>query len=207
MEKIKILVVEDERIIAKDIQNSLENLGYIVLGVAASGEEALKKVEELRPDMAIIDIVLEGETDGIEVATEFQSRFNIPVIYLTAHEDDNTLERAKITEPFGYITKPFEEKELRIAIRMALYKHKMETERKELIQQLQLSLAKIQTLSGLLPICASCKKIRDDKGYWNQLERYIQDHSHVEFTHGICPECMLKLYPELYIKDDGIQNS
>lgn len=198
MEKIKIMVVEDERIVAKDIQNALENLGYIVSAVATSVEDAIKKAEESRPDIALIDIVLRGEMDGIELATWFQSHFNIPIIYLTAYEDDKTVERAKITEPFGYITKPFEEKELYITISMALYKHKMESERKELIQELQISLAKIRTLRGLLPICASCKKIRDDKGYWNQLEQYIQAHSDVEFTHSVCPECLPKLYPELY---------
>ena len=85
---------------------------------------------------------------------------------------------------------------------MALYKHKMEKEREKLIKELQDALAKVKKLSGFLPICSSCKKIRDDEGYWNQIESYIRDHSEAEFSHSICPECVKKLYPDLEIYDD-----
>ncbi len=85
---------------------------------------------------------------------------------------------------------------------MALYKHKMEKEREKLIKELQDALAKVKKLSGFLPICSSCKKIRDDKGYWNQIESYIHKHSEAEISHSICPECAKKLYPDLEIYDD-----
>ena len=123
---VRILVVEDEGIVAKDIQRSLQNLGYTVCGAAFSGEEAMKEAEENKPDIVLMDIVLLGEVDGIEAANKIQARFNIPVIYLTAYADDKTLERAKISEPFGYIIKPFEDRDLHTTIQMALYKHKME---------------------------------------------------------------------------------
>jgi len=122
-EQRKILVVEDETIIARDLQSKLEGLGYSVSAVVPSGEEAVEKTGELMPDLVLMDIVLEGDMDGIEAAGLIKNRFNIPVIYLTAYADDNTLGRAKVTEPFGYMIKPFQERELRSIIEMAIYKH------------------------------------------------------------------------------------
>jgi len=126
LSKIKILVVEDERIVAKDIQNTLKNLGYEVPTIASTGEDAVKKSGELKPDIVIMDIVLKGSIDGIEAASVIRSRYKIPVVYLTAYEDEETLDRAKITEPLGYILKPFEERDLHTTLEMALYKHNME---------------------------------------------------------------------------------
>ena len=126
-----ILVVEDELIVAKDIQQTLTSLGYTVPGIASSGEEALQKTEEFKPDLVLMDIKLKGDKDGIETAHEIKSKFDLPVVYLTAHADDETLQRAKVTEPFGYLVKPFEERELYSTIEMALYKRKMEVRLKE----------------------------------------------------------------------------
>jgi len=98
MEKKKILIVEDERIVAEDIRTKLEYVGYVVAGIASSGEEALKKTEKLQPDLVLMDIVLEGKMDGIEAAAQILSRFNIPVVYLTAYSDERTLKKAKATE-------------------------------------------------------------------------------------------------------------
>ncbi len=131
MTEARILVVEDEGIIAKDIQKSLQNLGYHVSAIASSGKEAIKKAEEDRPDLVLMDIVLKNEMDGIETAGQLRSLFNIPVIYLTAYTDKKTLERAKVTEPLGYIVKPFEERELHTAVEMALYKSRMENKLKK----------------------------------------------------------------------------
>jgi PAS domain S-box-containing protein len=126
MEKARILIVEDEAIIAKDLQKRLEGQGYSVPSIVASGEKAVEKAEKIRPDLILMDIVLPGEVDGIEIAARIRSNFDIPVIYLTAYADDNMLERAKKTEPFGYIIKPFEDKDLRSSIEMGLYKHRMD---------------------------------------------------------------------------------
>lgn len=127
----RIMVVEDEGIIAQDIKNCLEGLGYIVPDVVFTGREAIQRAAELRPDLVLMDIVLKGEIDGIETAAEIRKHYNIPIVYLTAYEDDRTLKRAKLTEPLGYILKPFEERYLRSSIEMALYKHEMETKLKE----------------------------------------------------------------------------
>lgn len=130
MVSTNILIVEDERIVALDIKSSLESLGYTVTGIVASGEAALAKVAESQPDLVLMDINLKGDMDGVETAEQIRAHFSIPVIYLTAYADNNTLQRAKLTEPFGYILKPFEEKELNISIEMALYKHQKERQLK-----------------------------------------------------------------------------
>ena len=197
MSNEKILIVEDEGIVILHIRKALENLGYTVAGIANYGDDAIVKATEIRPDLVLMDIVLKGVVDGIDAAEKIHAILNIPVIYLTAHADESTLQRAKVTEPFGYIVKPFRERDLQIAIEFALYKSRMEAERNLLINRLQEALVHVRTLSGMLPICSYCKKIRDDKGYWNQLETYLSEHSGTEFTHGICPDCAAKVIKDL----------
>ena len=143
MDNKNILVVEDESVVAMHIEESLEKLGYAVAAVVASGEEAVKKAEETRPDLILMDIVLKGEIDGIEAAGQIREKFNIPVIYLTAYADDAILQRAKITEPLGYIVKPFNERELKSAIEIAIYKHEMETKLKKMERWLSITLRSI----------------------------------------------------------------
>jgi diguanylate cyclase (GGDEF)-like protein/PAS domain S-box-containing protein len=126
MTAAKILIVEDEGIIAKSLKVVLEEFGYEISSITASGEEAIKKVKKDKPDLVLMDIMLKGDIDGIEAAKKIKSDFNIPVIYLTAYTDKQILERAKIAEPFGYIVKPFEDSELYSTIEMALYKNQME---------------------------------------------------------------------------------
>ncbi len=123
----RILLVEDEAVVALDIRNRLKSLGYEVIGIVSSGEEAVKVVDELVPELILMDIMLDGDMDGIEAAGAIKERHNIAVIYLTAYADAQTLQRAKITEPFGYIIKPFEDRELGTTIEMALYKFRMES--------------------------------------------------------------------------------
>jgi PAS domain S-box-containing protein len=319
MEKAQILVVEDEAIVALDLQNRLRGLGHSVPGFWVSGEEAVAKAFELKPDLILMDIKLGSGMDGVEAAEKIRLLFEVPVIYLTANSDETTVQRAKFTEPFGYLLKPFAERELEAAIEMALYRHRTEqklrrsealkkailesaldciitidhegrivdfnpaaekifgysrdeaigelmadliippsmrqrhwqgmanhlitgtstilnrrlemtavrsdgsefpvelaisrmevdgkplfagylrdiTERKraeremeKLVGGLQDALASVRTLTGMLPICAKCKKIRDDQGYWNQVEQYIMNRSDATFTHGCCPECV-----------------
>ncbi len=124
---VRILLVEDELIVAMDLQNRLESLGYEVIYVATSSHEAIEKALALQPDLVLMDIRLRGNGDGIDAALEIRQKANLPIVYLTALADERTLERAKMTEPFGYILKPFEERILYTTIEMALYKHKMES--------------------------------------------------------------------------------
>jgi len=131
MTKAHIMVVEDERIVAADIQDRLRALGYGVTALVTTGEEAEQVATETRPDLVLMDIMLKGQMDGIEAAERITSNLNIPVVFLTAHADETTLQRAKITAPFGYILKPFDERELHTTVEIALYRHATESKLKK----------------------------------------------------------------------------
>ncbi len=131
MAKKRIMVVEDEGITAMRIQRSMEDMGYTVTSIVISGEEAIEKAEEDKPDLVVMDILLSGKMNGIEAAGKINSRFNIPVVYLTAYSDEKMIKTIKKTEPLGYIIKPFDERELRIVVEIAFYKHEMERRLKE----------------------------------------------------------------------------
>ena len=215
--KARILVVEDESVVALDIKMRLIKLGYEVSRIVSTGEDAISAAQELKPDLVLMDIVLKGPMLGTEAAQKIHDMLDIPIVFLTAHADDKTLGRAKMAEPFGYITKPFEGVDLRATIEIALYKAKAEKERKELTLRLQKALDEIRTLSGLIPICASCKKVRDGTEYWQAVRQYIDQHpraqstsyqdsialfaweqyieqqSGEQSTSGLCPECIEKL--------------
>jgi len=131
MSDASIFIVEDELIVADDIRLTLENLGYTVAGIAQTGETAVRQVPEHIPDLVLMDIQLAGTMDGIETAEWIRTNLSVPVIFLTAHADDMNLERAKVTEPYGYILKPYDERELHSVIEMALYKHRTEKKARE----------------------------------------------------------------------------
>ena len=131
MRKTKILVVEDESIVARDIRNMLVALGYEVTGVVASAKSAVQKAQETMPDIVLMDVMLQGTTTGVEAAEQIYTKFSIPVVYLTAYADSTTVQQAKKTEPFGYIIKPFEERELQTTIEIALYKYQMQMDLKD----------------------------------------------------------------------------
>ena len=129
--KTSIFIVEDESIVAKDIQQTLEKLGYTVVGTASEGEKAVEIIIELEPDLVLMDIMLKGEMTGIDAAAQLKKEINVPIIYLTAYADKDTLTKAKITQPHGYIIKPFKEVDIRTAVEIALYNHKRETKIKK----------------------------------------------------------------------------
>ncbi len=128
MSKARILVVEDEAIVAAEIEERLAAMGYEPAGCASTGEQALALTEELRPSLILMDIRLKGGMDGVAVAEAIRRRFHLPVIFLTAYSEDETLDRAKLAEPFGYILKPFDDRELKSTIEIALFKHRTEEE-------------------------------------------------------------------------------
>jgi two-component system, chemotaxis family, CheB/CheR fusion protein len=143
MSNAKILIVEDEKIVAKDIHNQLRRFGYEVTAIVSTGEEAIQKAIETKPDLALLDIRLHGETDGVMVAEQIRERLGIPVVYLTAYADEETLRRAKLTEPFGYLVKPFGERELHSTIEIALHRHAMERRLQESEEWLRTTLMSI----------------------------------------------------------------
>ncbi len=127
----RILIVEDEAIVAESLHDQLENLGYSICGMASTGERALELVAQELPDLVMMDIMLAGELDGIATAQQIMEQYRLPVVYLTAYSDPKTLERAKITEPFAYLVKPYKERELHSALEISLYKHRMEQRLRE----------------------------------------------------------------------------
>ncbi len=143
MTPARILVVEDDRVVARDIQHQLTRIGHTVVGVTPSGEDAVRLALESHPDLVLMDVRLEGALDGVDAAQQIRDRCQVPVVFLTAFADDETLERARVTEPFGYLLKPFEDSELRTVIEMALYKHAAERKLRESERRYAVTLASI----------------------------------------------------------------
>ncbi len=152
MQKAKILIVEDEHIVAKDIASILEGFGYTVTAMVGTGKLALASVKENPPDLVLMDIRLRGDMDGIATAHSIQMLRDIPIIYLTAHADEATIQRAKITGPLAYLLKPFNEQDLRIAIDIGIYRHRIESENKKLAEQ-------VVRLSRKVPLTSNEKKV------------------------------------------------
>jgi CheY-like chemotaxis protein len=141
VENARILIVEDEKLVALSIEKCLKDRGYEVLPMTSSGEEAVQRVSQLSPDLVLMDIRLRGKIDGVEAARQIEAHFKTPIIFLTAYSEESTLERAKLTQPFGYLTKPFEERTLQATVEMALFKSSMEG-------QLRHAKEKMQTILG-----------------------------------------------------------
>ena len=194
---IRILIVEDVGSVTLVLTAALEALGYEVVGNAVEGTEAVRLTDEHRPDVVFMDISLEGDVDGVEAAGTIRSEFGTPVVFLTSHTDAETLERARTIEPHGYLVKPLEPRMLGPTIEMALHKHRMEIERQELTQRLQAALDEVEQLRGLLPVCAWCRRVRDDDGYWDTIEGYLSKHLSTQYTHGMCQECAAKFGGDL----------
>ncbi len=193
MAKALILIVEDDRIVARDIQNRLKNLGFEVTASVSSGEEAIIRAKEDLPDLVLMDIVLKGEMDGIEAAEIIRSRFDIPIIFLTAHADEERFERAKLTIPFGYVLKPFQDRNLKITIEMALYAAKVNAKRKQAEEALRGSEDKLDAIfssvhTGLIIIDVESHTIVDANPYAVSLLGVSADKIAGKVCHEyICP--------------------
>jgi DNA-binding NarL/FixJ family response regulator len=185
----KLLIVEDEQLVALDLQALLEEMGYTVVGHAATAEEAVHLAGTMHPDLVLMDINLNGQREGIDAAAEIRKKYDLPIVFVSAYDDETTLTRAQITEPYGYLLKPYQPRELRVTIRMALFHHLMQKERQRLQRELEAALRENRTLQGLLPVCGHCKKIRETDSSWVTMEDYLQKHSAAKVSHGLCPDC------------------
>ena len=194
----KILVVDDASLNIRMLSAVLSSHGYEIQATT-SGHEALEILEEQRPDLILLDYLMPG-LDGLVVCRAIKARpetADIPVIFLTVNtEIDNIVEAFK-AGAVDYLTKPFNPEELLARVNTHVQLKRARDREKALIEELQSALTQIKQLKGLIPICASCKKIRDDTGYWNQVEEYITTRTEAVFSHGICPDCMERDFPEV----------
>lgn len=197
----RILLVEDDVSSAEDLRDVLEHMGYQVPLLAHDGAQAVIAAEQSSPDLVLLDIDLGGGMSGIDVARHLRARRRVPVVYLTGNGSDRVVDQAADTEPHGFLVKPVSLAALRSTIEVALRKAVVEAHNARLLAELQEALRNVRTLAGLLPICCGCKRIRDDAGYWQEVEEYVAQHTHAEFTHGFCPDCVSRLYPEYHRKD------
>ncbi len=198
-----VLIVDDEKINLELLRSILENENFEVER-ANNGKEALQFFEKKTADLILLDIIM-PEMDGFEVCKHLKENpktDHIPIIFVTSYADEKTQVKGFKAGCVDFISKPPSPSVIaaRVKTHLELKTHRDELE--TLVQrrtsELQNAIEQIHTLKGLLPICASCKKIRDDKGAWNKIEMYIQKRSKVEFTHGICPDCAHKLNPGIY---------
>ena len=204
---IRVVIAEDDFLVSREVRRALKNIGHEVVAEVSNGEAAVEKICELRPDVVLMDIQM-PRMDGLQASRRIQARCPTPVVVLTAHESPDLVERASDTGVGAYLTKPPKPAEIERAITIAMARHgdlmacrRLYQELAQRTRALETAMAEIKTLRGILPICANCKKIRDDAGYWNQIESYIRERSEAEFSHSICPDCARELYPDLDIGD------
>jgi AmiR/NasT family two-component response regulator len=194
-QELRVLIAEDEAMVACLTRAELEAAGMTVVGTASDGRQAVEMVQRLKPDVVLMDIAM-PEMDGIDAATAIQQECPTPVVILSAHEDSGLVSMATEAGVGAFVVKPSDAEELERAIAIAVARHATLMKLRSLNRDLKQTLAEEHTLKGLLPICSSCKKIRDDEGYWKQLEVYIEQRTHTRFSHGYCPDCLKQYFPE-----------
>jgi DNA-binding response OmpR family regulator len=201
-----LLIVDDNLKNLKVLLDLLKDSGFTI-SVAKSGEEALERASRWTPDLILLDVMM-PDLDGFETCRRLKTSKTtreIPVIFMTALADVESKLKGFEVGGVDYVTKPLEYQEVIARLNTHLIIRRLQQDLAEKNaelqaknEQLQQALNQVKTLSGLLPICANCKKIRDDQGYWQDVAVYIREHSEADFTHGICPDCMQKLYPDFY---------
>jgi len=199
LEKAPLILVVD------DIAKNLEVIGNILsleqyqISVAGDGQKAWNILQRISPDLILLDIMMPA-VDGYTLCRRIKSvedKKDIPIIFITAKTNPEDLIKGFELGAVDYITKPFNAAELSARVRTHIALYRTQKRNEFLIKELRTALAQVKSLSGLLPICSSCKKIRDDAGYWSQVDTYISEHSEVRFSHGICPACVRIQYPDI----------
>ena len=198
IKKPSILIVDDQLTSTEHISNILEQIN-VELYVAHDGETAIETAHKYNPDLILLDIVM-PEMNGYEVAEKLKSNEktnDIPIIFLTGKTKQEDIIEGFKYGAVDYVAKPFNSVELIARVKTHIrLKLTLESQSK-LIDTLQETLNQVKQLTGLLPICANCKKIKDDDGYWKQVEEYIQEHSEATFSHSLCNDCIRELYPDV----------
>lgn len=190
-----ILIIDDDPNLRKTLADILRLKGYETVS-AANGTDALTLLRENPVNLALIDIGL-PDISGVEVLKRIKADYpSTEAIILTGNATLDSAIEAANSGAFSYLVKPYDIEQLMLNIRRAIEKLQTEADRVRLILELRAALAKVKQLEGIIPICSYCKKIRDDQESWQQLESYITEHSEALFSHGICPECFIKVTDE-----------
>ena len=203
--EISLLLVEDNPVDARLLRETLSDMQADEFEIThvSTISDAIQTLQAREFEVLLLDLVL-PDSQGLETVTRVLGYGSeAAIVVLTGNADEELAVEAVRQGAQDYLFKGTEGGVLVRAIHHAMERKRLEIEREQLIQELQAALATVKRLSGLLPICASCKKIRDDRGYWTQVEQYIQEHSEVDFNHGICPECAKKLYSEFLEKEEN----
>ncbi len=193
--KLRVLIAEDDFLVAEMIKGQIRQLGHEIIEVVGNGHLAAERTRELKPDVIMMDINM-PDMDGIDGMRLIHKHFPTPVVVLTAYESEDLLRKATEAGAGAYLVKPSSIAEIDRAITIAIARFDDLLKLKALNEELQEALGQIKTLAGLLPICVNCKKVRDDKGYWKDVESYLAAYSEAEVSRSLCPDCMEKIYPE-----------
>ncbi len=191
---VHCVIAEDDSLVGDVIQQELELFGIKVVGRATDGRQAIALTRSLKPSVVLMDIAM-PEMDGIAAAAAIQDECPTPVVVLSAHETAEDVARASAAGVGAFLVKPPQGAELDRAITVAMSRHTDLMELRRINRDLTTTLSEVKTLKGLLPICCGCKKIRDDKNYWQEVEVYVMAHTDATFTHGYCPACIQKYFP------------
>jgi AmiR/NasT family two-component response regulator len=201
----RVLIAEDDALVAVVIEDAVRAAGGTVVGKAPDGRRAVELTETLRPDVVLMDVRM-PEMGGIEAAELIARRCPTPLVMLTVHTEPEVVAEAARAGVGAYLVKPSTPEEMSRAILVARARFADLMELRQLNAELRRALESVKTLSGFLPICTHCKRIRNAEGAWVAVEVYVRDHTHAEFTHGLCPRCLEEQYPRAiypWIHEEG----
>lgn len=190
---LRIIIAEDEVLVAESIEGMLEDIGHQVVGHASTGLQAVELTGELDPDVILMDIKM-PTINGLEAARRITETSPTPIVVLTAFESRELLEQASLVGVGAYLVKPPRQFELERALTIATARFADIQKLRRSNDEMARTLEQMRQLKGILPICSGCKKIRDENDVWHEIEVYIRDHTGVDFSHGICPDCITELY-------------
>ena len=193
--RLRVVIAEDDFLVGAEIARIVEALGHEVVATARDGGQAVEAIRSLKPDVALLDVQMKA-VDGLEAARRIRDECPLPVIMVTAYESPELVGEASAAGAGAYVTKPPDRGELERAITISTARFGDLVALRDLAARLQKALDEVRTLTGLLPMCCFCKKIRTDQDYWQEVDSYISAHTAAKISHGFCPECYAKYYPD-----------
>ncbi len=194
---IRLLIVEDDYLVCEEIKRILRDSSYEVVGEAGNGLEAIDLVAQLKPDAVLMDIMM-PKMDGLSASQHITEQFPTPIVIMTAYETADLVKTAGKAGVAAFLTKPPIWEEIDRAVTIAMARHADLMELRRVNRELEVALAEIKTLRGILPLCSFCKKIRTPEQKWEDIAAYIHKHTEADVSHSICPECMKEHYPDIF---------